>query len=135
MWGKLLEISEQNFSKDKMAKISYTKTAVEIKLEGIKKFLALKGSLKIPFRCIKQVSSKPANWLIFTPKAGTNFPGLIMAGTFFRRNGMVFYYVRDLKKCITLSLKDHRYSQVIIEVDDKNKTAQEIRDLVKDSKS
>ena len=113
-----------------MAKIIVKKNHIEIKLEGIKKFLALKGTLKIPLKCIKNVSTTPVKWLIFTPKAGTNFPGVIMAGTFFRKEGMVFYYVRDLKNCITLSLKDHRYAKVIIEVDDKSKTSKEIRNLI-----
>ena len=113
-----------------MAKIFIKKNSIEIKLEGIKKFLALKGTLKIPLRCIKKISTTPAKWLIFTPKSGTNFPGVIMAGTFFRREGMVFYYVRDLKNCITLSLANHKYAKVVIEVDDKTKTAKEIRNLL-----
>ena len=115
-----------------MVKFSITKTAVIVDFEGYKKFLALKNNLRIPLYCIKSVITTPVKWLIFTPKAGTNFPGLIMAGTFFRREGVTFYYVRDLKKCITLSLKNHRYSKVVIQVENKEELASKIRKTVKE---
>ena len=115
-----------------MVKISITKTAIVVNFEGYKKFLALKNNLRIPLSCIKSVCTSPVKWLVFTPKAGTNFPGLIMAGTFFRREGITFYYVRNLKKCLTLSLKNHKYSKVVIQVEDKDKLATKIRKAVKE---
>ena len=118
-----------------MAKIFFSKKVITIKLEGIKKFLALKGTIKIPLRCIKRVSTEPVKWLIFTPKAGTNFPGVLMAGTFFQREGMVFYYTKNPKKCIILSLDGHRFSKVVIEVNNKLKTANQIRHFIKEYKS
>ncbi|MDH3277259.1 MAG: PH domain-containing protein [Nitrosopumilus sp.] len=118
-----------------MVKISITKTAIIINFESFKKFLALKNNLRIPLSCVKSVSTLPVKWLIFTPKAGTNFPGLIMAGTFFRKEGITFYYVKDLKKCITLSLKDHRYSKVVIQVKQKDDLALKIRRAVKEFSS
>ena len=118
-----------------MVKISITKTAIIINFEGFKKFLALKNNLRIPLSCVKSVSTIPAKWLIFTPKAGTNFPGLIMAGTFFRREGITFYYVKDLKKCITLSLQNHRYSKIVIQVEQKDDLALKIKSAVKEFQS
>ena len=117
-----------------MVKISITKTAVIVNFESYKKFLALKNNLRIPFSSIKSITTLPAKWLIFTPKVGTNLPGVIMAGTFFRREGIVFYYVRDLKKCMTISLQNHRYSKVVLQVDDKERVASEIRKAIKKSK-
>lgn len=118
-----------------MVKISITKTAVIVNFEGYKKFLVLKNNLRIPLSCIKSVCTSPVKWLIFTPKAGTNFPGLIMAGTFFQREGVTFYYVRDLNRCITFSLKNHRYFKVVIQVDNKDKSAMQIRKAVKEFNS
>ena len=118
-----------------MVKISITKTAIIINFEGFKKFLALKNNFRIPLSCVKSVSTVPVKWLIFTPKAGTNFPGLIMAGTFFRREGITFYYVKDLKKCITLSLQNHRYSKIVIQVEQKDDLALKIRSAVKEFQS
>jgi len=112
-----------------MTKISITKTAVILNFEGYKKFLALKNNLRIPFSCIKSLSTLPVKWLIFTPKAGTNFPGLLMAGTFFRREGITFYYVSDLTKCLTLSLQNHRYSKVVIQVENKEEMASKLRKI------
>jgi len=118
-----------------MVKFSVTKTAIIINFEGYKKFLALKNNLRIPLSCIKSVSTVPVRWLLLTPKAGTNFPGLIMAGTFFRREGITFYYVRDLKKCITFYLKNHRYSKVVVQVEQKDELASKIRKAVKESQN
>jgi len=113
-----------------LVKVTITKNQVSIDLRGIMKFLAVKGSLKIPIKCIKNVSTEPVKWLIFTPKAGTNLPGLFMAGTFFRRRGMEFYYLKNPKKCIVLTLINHRYSKAIVEVPDKTKTAEKIHSLL-----
>ena len=95
----------------------------------------MKNNFRIPLSCVKSVSTVPAKWLIFTPKAGTNFPGLIMAGTFFRREGITFYYVKDLKKCITLSLQNHRYIKIVIQVEQKDDLALKIRSAVKEFQS
>jgi hypothetical protein len=115
-----------------MVKIAITKTAIIINFEGFKKFLALKNNLRIPLSCVKSVSTVPVKWLVFTPKAGTNFPGLIMAGTFFRREGITFYYVKDLNKCLTISLQNHRYSKIVIQVEQRDILALNIRKAVKD---
>ena len=50
-----------------------------------------------------------------------------MAGTFWTTKGKAFYYVRDFSKCVTLHLKGHEYSKVVIEVDDKQATAERLR--------
>ncbi|MDH3676850.1 MAG: hypothetical protein OEQ12_00920 [Nitrosopumilus sp.] len=118
-----------------MVKFSITKTAIIVNFQGYKKFLALKNNLRIPLSCVKSVSSAPVKWLVFTPKAGTNFPGLIMAGTFFRRDGITFYYVRDLNKCIILSLQNHRYSKIVIQVEQKEEIALKIRKAIKEFQS
>ena len=55
-----------------------------------------------------------------------------MAGTFFRREGITFYYVKDLKKCITRSLQNHRYSKIVIQVEQKDDLALKIRKTIKE---
>lgn len=114
-----------------MVKLTVTERYVTVDLQGIKKFLALKSSIKIPVKCIKKVSTEQIKWMVFVVKAGTNFPGLLMAGTFFRREGMVFYYVRDPQKCVSLTLENHQYRKVVVQVDDKEKTAYRIRQAMK----
>lgn len=70
-----------------MPKIITDKNGITIQLEGVKKFLSLKGEIKIPWKSLTRISYKNPKWLIFTPKMGTNLPAIIMAGTFFRRKG------------------------------------------------
>lgn len=47
--------------------------------------------------------------------------------TFWTRKGKAFYYVWDFSKCITLHPKDHEYSKVVVEVDDKEAVAKELK--------
>ena len=61
---------------------------------------------------------------------GTHMPNGFMAGTFWTRKGKAFYYVRDFSKCVTLHLKGHKYSKVVIEVDDKQATAERLREML-----
>jgi hypothetical protein len=64
-------------------------------------------------------------WLAF--RVGTHLPKFFMAGTFWTKEDKIFCYVRDASKCVTLKLRDQSYDQVIIQVDDKEKIAQEIK--------
>ena len=44
--------------------------------------------------------------------------------------GKTFYYVRDRSKCIALRLKDHEYRKVVMEVEHKERIAQDLRKLI-----
>ena len=72
---------------------------------------------------------------VWLPKGrlGTHVPGVFMAGTFWlRKEGKTFYYVRDFSNCITLTLKNHEYSKVIVQVGkDKEALASRIRVAIK----
>ena len=71
----------------------------------------LKFELRIPLENIDSVSTEtvePPPWF----------------GT---REDKTFYYVRNGTKCIILNLKNHEYSKVVVEVDDKESIAQMLR--------
>ena len=57
---------------------------------------------------------------------GFQVPGPTKARAFWTRSGKEFYYVRDPKKCLTLTLHDHEYSKVVFQVDDHEKVASQI---------
>lgn len=114
-----------------MPKIISNEKGVVIQLEGIKKILSLKGEIKIPWSSIKKISGIKPKWLIFTPRMGTNFPAVIMAGTFFRRNGKSFYYVQHLDNCVTFYLKNHQFLEIVVEVKDKQNELERLRNLKK----
>ena len=117
-----------------MPKIIHDEKGITIQLEGIKKVLSLKGEIKIPWKSISKISADKPKWLIFTPKSGTNLPAVLMAGTFYRRKGKSFYYVRHLDKCLTISLKNHQFVEIVIEVRDRDKQLAKLVDLLKKSK-
>ena len=114
-----------------MLKIIPNEKGIVIHLEGIKEILSLKGEIKIPWKSIKRISSSKPKWLIFTPRIGTNLPGVLMAGTFYRVKGKSFYFVRHLDRCITFTLEDHQFAEIVIEVKDKEKQIERLRNLKK----
>ena len=117
-----------------MVSISVGKDGVTIRLDGTKKILAIKSKITVPLGNIIKVSTEQVKpvWL---PKSrlGTHVPGVFMAGTFWlRKGGKTFYYVRDFSNCITLTLKDHEYSKVIVQVGkDKEAVASKIKAAIK----
>lgn len=111
-------------------KLDITDSEIVVRMEGIWKFFALKSTIRIPIECIRDIKTEKAKWLIFTPKAGTNLPGVIMAGTFFRKTGLAFYFMRKPDRCITILLENHRYSEIVLQVDDKENVASQIRNRI-----
>lgn len=112
-----------------MVSVTVGRENVTLKLGGSKKFLALKGSIVIPLSKISKVSTEQVRtfWLP-RMRIGTHMPGVLMAGTFWVREGKMFYYVRDPSKCVTLHLKGHEYKKVVVEVQgDKEAVASRVR--------
>lgn len=101
-------------------------------LQGIDKILAIKSAIKVPIEHITDVSTERADWNLFKQLriAGTDFPGKIKEGRFLSKEGLLFYEMRDPDKCITVSLKDERYKKIIFEVENKETTAELLRNLI-----
>jgi hypothetical protein len=49
---------------------------------------------------------------------GTNVPGVITAGTFYQDGKRVFWDVHRPEKTIVIDLRDERYGELVVEVDD-----------------
>jgi hypothetical protein len=116
-----------------MVSITVGKDAVTIRLQGAKKLLAIKSKIVIPLENITKVSTEKVKPLWFPEmRIGAHFPGVFMAGTFWlRKGGKTFYYARDFSNCISLSLRNHEYSKVIVQVEkDKEQVADRIRAAV-----
>ena len=109
-----------------MVRVAVGKQVV-ITLDSKEKFLALKRTVSIPKENIVSVSTEKAKPSWLSIKMGTHVPKGFMAGTFWTRKGKAFYYVKDFTKCVTLNLKDHEYSKVVVEVDDKQAVARELK--------
>ncbi len=92
-----------------------------VHVQGLDKLWALKSELRIPLAHVSSVA--PAEdvarrvWHgIRAP--GTNIPGVITAGTFYARDGRVFWDVHAPERAIAIALHDDRYAKLVIEVDD-----------------
>jgi hypothetical protein len=88
---------------------------VRIRFKDHETLLGMTDGFTLPVENIESVS---------TAKVSCKYPRM---GSFGTRDGMVFYYMEDGEKIVTLNLKDHRYSKVMVEVDDKEAMAEAIR--------
>jgi hypothetical protein len=88
---------------------------VRIRFKEYENLLGMTEGFVLPVENIESVS---------TAKVSCRYPRMGSYGT---RDGMVFYYMRDGDKIVTLNLRGHRYSKVMVEVGDKEAAADAIR--------
>lgn len=111
-------------------KIDYNNLLIEI--EGINKILSLKSKLTIPLTHILSVSQRldeAKKWLGIKGLkkiAGANLPGIISEGTFYDK-GRIFLDIHHPEKTISIFLKDEKYKEIIIEVDNPKQVIDEIK--------
>ncbi len=89
---------------------------VRIRFKEPEGLLGMADGFVLPVENIESVS---------TAKVSCKYPRMGSYGT---QSGLVFYYMEDGDKVITLNLKDHRYSKVMGEVDDKEALAEAVRE-------
>lgn len=100
-----------------MVNVRLEDDAVVVELSPVEKFLALHGSLRIPYEHITGVRVEDENgWKRMWGKlAGTNFPPYKIAGTFFGDGGLVFCDYRDGQNCLVIETRDETYRTVYIQ--------------------
>jgi hypothetical protein len=91
---------------------------VRVRFKEHEDLLGMADGFVLPVENIESVS---------TAKVSCKYPRMGSYGT---EGGMVFYYMMNGDKVITLNLKDHRYSKVMVEVDDKDALAEAIKELL-----
>lgn len=92
----------------------------------ISKFAALKSRLAIPLSCVKDVSTDRAQ-VKGLKMAGTALPPHY-AGIFYDfKEGKIFYALGNRDRCVTIRLQGFNYSEVVVQVEDKDQTAAMIR--------
>jgi hypothetical protein len=90
-------------------------------VRGTDKLWAFKSSLEIPLAHIAGVRADPEvarGGYHGIRMPGTNVPGVITAGTFYQDGKRVFWDVHHPEKTIVIDLRDERYSELVVEVDD-----------------
>jgi hypothetical protein len=104
-----------------MVDITVSGDRVRFEVKGWDKFWSLTSELEIPLAHIKAVRADPEaarGWWHGFRIPGTDVPGILTAGTFYRSGGFVFYDVHNYDNTIVLDLDHEHYKKLIVEVAD-----------------
>jgi hypothetical protein len=94
---------------------------VVFEVEGWDKMWALKSRLEVPLDHISgaRVDEEAAKgWWHGVKLGGADLPGLITAGTFYRKGRLVFMDVRKPEHTIVVDLNHEYYDQLVLQVSD-----------------
>jgi hypothetical protein len=107
---------------------------IVFEVEGWDKLWALKSKLEIPVAHVKGAKydeSAAKGWWHGVRLGGSDLPGVITAGTFYRKGRLVFYDTHKPENTIVVDLDDHeRYDQLILQVRDPEGAVKEINEAV-----
>lgn len=101
-----------------------------LEVQGWHQLWTFKRRLEIPLANITQIYADPSTklgWWKGIRLPGTHIPGYIIAGTFYKDGQRIFWDVRNPKNTIVIDLKDERYNQLIVEVENPKETVKEIQ--------
>ncbi len=104
-----------------MTELEFAERDLTIRVQGADKFWALKSELKIPLDHIVDVTYDPEiakAWYHGLKMPGSQIPGVLTAGTFYKAGEKVFWDVHHADKTIVIHLKDESYHKLVIEVND-----------------
>jgi hypothetical protein len=103
-----------------VAEIELTADSVIVHVKGADRVFALKSELTIPLEHVVGVSQdeeEARRWYHGVRAPGTNVPGVITAGTFYRNGERVFWDVHHPERAIALSLRNESYAKLVVEVE------------------
>ena len=104
-----------------MVDLSVTTRSLLVRVLGVHKLWALKGSLEIGLdhvAAIRADAQIARRWWHGIRMPGTNIPGVLTAGTFYQNGKRVFWDVHDPSHTVVIELHDEPYHQLVIEVAD-----------------
>lgn len=117
-----------------MVDISISEGRVTFEVEGWDKLWALRSKLEIPLDHIKAVKFDPdaaKGWWHGVKLGGADLPGVITAGTFYKKGRLVFYDTHKPENTIVIELDDHEnYDQLILQVRDPSFAVKTINDAL-----
>lgn len=108
-----------------MVAVTVTADRLRLEVQGWHKLFALKRELEVPLahvRSVRQDSEPVLGWCHGLKLPGTDLPGIITAGTFYQRDGAVFFDVEDPERAIVIELADDEYRRLVVEVTDPGAT-------------
>ena len=108
-----------------MVTVTFNNGNFIFKIRGFHKFWAFKSSIQVPQRNIIKACQEHGEFTFWKGfrMPGTEIPGIITAGTFYKK-GWNFWDVRGKENVIVVTLQDHFYKKLIIEVENPHKIMQ-----------
>jgi hypothetical protein len=104
-----------------MVEVTVERGSVMFEVEGWDKLWALRSRLEIPLAHITtaRVDHDVARGFWHGERlGGTDLPGVITAGTFYRKGRLVFYDTHKPENTIVVELEHENYDQLILQVRD-----------------
>jgi hypothetical protein len=103
-----------------MVKPTINPNVLSLDMEGADKVWSLKSHLEISLQHITGVrvdSEIVKKWYHGLRAPGTSVPRVITAGTFYQAGQRVFWDIHHPEQAVIISLKDERYNELAIEVE------------------
>lgn len=103
-----------------MVRVTIEGDTVRFEIQGMDKLWAMKSQLEIPLahiRAVREDHDEARGFFHGLRLPGTELPGVITAGTFYQRDGAVFFDVHDPNRVLVIDLDHEKYKRLVIEVD------------------
>jgi hypothetical protein len=103
-----------------MTTIEIAGTDLVVHVEGLDRFWALRSELRVPLAHVAGVGlagDEAKEWWHGLRVVGSHIPGVFSAGTFYERQGHVFWDVHNPSRAIAIRLHDERFAKLILEVE------------------
>jgi len=104
-----------------MATVEIAGDELIVKIAGWDRVWTMSGSLTIPLKHVAGASSGEAaahEWYHGLRLGGTDVPGVLIAGHFYKHGSWVFWDVHDPARAVAVDLHDEHYARLVIQVAD-----------------
>lgn len=109
-----------------MVTVTVVGDTAHFEVEGWDRLWAFKSTIDIPLAHIREARIDPESargWWHGLRMPGTQIPGVITAGTYYQKDGAVFFDVHDPDNTVVVELHDEKYQRLVIEVESPGQTA------------
>ncbi len=113
-----------------MTEVSISENKLIIEVKGWHKLWAFKSRLEVPIENLIGARPATSERVKGFRVPGTYIPWVITAGTYYGKEGRVFWDVCNLNHAIAIDLRENRYSKFVIEVQKPDQTLTLIRQAI-----
>jgi hypothetical protein len=105
-----------------------------LQIESIERLWVLNSRMEIPLAHVKGASINPevAGKMPYQRQdvSDVEWQEPVTAGTFYQHGNRVFWDVSDPSKAVVIELKDDRYAELVVQVDDPSATVKQINQAI-----